>query len=364
MSTSILEINHLEVSLGNTKVLNNVNFSLANGAIGCLLGESGCGKTTLLRTIAGFEHLSAGSIYLHGVAVAKAQNIDNKAIHLPAEKRRVGLMFQDFALFPHISVLQNIVFGLNHLSASDKQKRAQHLLELVGLEKYTLRYPHELSGGQQQRVALARALAPKPRLVLLDEPFSQLDQTWRESLALQMREILKHENVSALMVTHHQEEPLLMADFLGVMGDGHVLQWGTPYTLYHQPKSRKVAKTVGKASFLPALLNNEGKLLTSLGDFNFPQQHEFYVSVKKTSQSLNGQPLELLIRPDDVLYDEQSPHRAMVVTAIFMGENIRYQLRLADGNSLQAIMPSHLRFSCGEKIPIRLDCKHMMIYSI
>ena len=194
----VLTISDLHCSYGNTKVVSSANISLNSGEIGCLLGPSGCGKTTILRAIAGFQGIDQGDIKVDGHLIA------NSLKQSPPEKRNVGMVFQDYALFPHLTVLENVMFGLNKKQASSEQ-RALDMLETVQLEQLANRYPHELSGGQQQRIALARALAPKPKLILLDEPFSNLDTELRRTLSLEVRDILKAQNTSAILVTHYQE---------------------------------------------------------------------------------------------------------------------------------------------------------------
>ena len=199
------------------------------GEIGCLLGSSGCGKSTVLRAICGFEPVKSGEILLRDKVVSST------SINLPPSQRRIGMVFQDFALFPHLNVLENVTFGLQSLPNQERSALAMDWLKRVALADKANAYPHELSGGQQQRVALARAMAPGPDLILLDEPFSSLDIELRERLAGEMRDILKANNITALLVTHDQFEAFAIADKIGVMAEGKVLQWDMPYELYHQP---------------------------------------------------------------------------------------------------------------------------------
>jgi len=209
-----LELNGVIQRYGRHTVVDGVDFSLAAGQIACLLGPSGCGKTTLLRCIAGFEDVAAGEIRLHGAVVSRAGQ------RVAPEKRRIGMVFQDYALFPHLTVEQNVAFGLGRNPPEDIHLRVRQLLATVGLAGQGDKFPHELSGGQQQRVALARALAPRPELILLDEPFSNLDVGLRERLSVEVREILKREGSTAIMVTHDQHEAFAMADEIGVMYQG------------------------------------------------------------------------------------------------------------------------------------------------
>ena len=223
MSELILE--NVSLSYDGKQVLENISLQVEDGRIACLLGPSGCGKTTLLRSIAGFEPLQQGEIK------AGDRVLSTPAQSVATELREIGMVFQDFALFPHLSIARNICFGIRRLSQADQRSRLEALLELVGLQGFGERYPHQLSGGQQQRVALARAMAPKPRLLLLDEPFSSMDVELRGVLAKEIREILKHEGITTVMVTHDQHEAFSMADQIGVLSGGQLLQWGSAQTL-------------------------------------------------------------------------------------------------------------------------------------
>ncbi len=225
-------------------VINQLNLQLAQGEIGCLLGASGCGKTTILRAIAGFEPLRSGQIWLDG------RQLSSTSQQVAPERRGVGMMFQDYALFPHLSVERNIGFGLRRLGKAERSARIDEMLELVGLQVERKRYPHELSGGQQQRVALARALAPSPSLLLLDEPFSNLDVDTRERLAFEVRDILKQAGVTAILVTHNQAEAFAIADGIGVMQSGQIVQWGTPRELHEHPVNDFVADFVRREAVL------------------------------------------------------------------------------------------------------------------
>ncbi|CAJ49534.1 ABC transporter, ATP-binding protein, partial [Bordetella avium 197N] len=234
-----LELEHLvlgyDTPQGLKTVVQDLSFGLPAGQIGCLLGESGCGKTTALRAIAGFEPLRAGRISLGG------RLLSSTTTQIVPEKRNVGMMFQDYALFPHLTVAQNVAFGLRRLPKEKQAQRVTEMLELVGLEQAAQSYPHEISGGQQQRVALARALAPSPELLLLDEPFSNLDVDTRERLAFEVRDILKATGHTAILVTHNQAEAFAIADRIGIMQAGRLAQWDTPYKLRHAPASEFVS---------------------------------------------------------------------------------------------------------------------------
>lgn len=244
----ILRLHDISLCYGKGRraclALRELSLSLEQGQIGCLLGASGCGKTSVLRAIAGFEPICGGAICLRDTVLSST------ACHVDPEQRRVGMMFQDYALFPHLNVAKNVGFGLRRLPRAERRDRVMELLELVGLEGCSRRYPHELSGGQQQRVALARALAPRPELLLLDEPFSNLDVDSRERLAFEVRDILKKAGHTAILVTHNQAEAFAIADRIGVMRQGRILQWDTPYALHHAPKSDFVADFIRRETLI------------------------------------------------------------------------------------------------------------------
>jgi iron(III) transport system ATP-binding protein len=338
----LLEVENLQHAYGSHEVVRGLSFSVAHGAIGCLLGPSGCGKTTVLRCIAGFEGVGAGEIRIAGRVVS------GNGVMLPPEKRRIGMVFQDYALFPHLDVAGNIAFGLHGMTREERAARVQELAQLVGLSATLDKYPHEMSGGQQQRVALARALAPKPELLLLDEPFSNLDVDLRERLSHEVREVLKASGATAILVTHDQAEAFAMADEIGVLHEGRIQQWDTPYDLYHRPANRFVADFVGQGVFLPAQALNGSQLEIELG------------VLKGDTQGM--QRLEVLLRPDDVVHDDDAPTKAEVVHKAFRGADILYTLRLTSGSKVLALVPSHHNHALGEHIGIRLDVDHVVAF--
>lgn len=345
----MLSLNNVSVAYQKKKIVQDVTFELGVGQIGCLLGPSGCGKTTLLRAIAGFENIAHGEIRLRNQLVSAAHS------HLEPEKRKVAVVFQDYALFPHLTVAQNIAFGLHEYNNAQKRERVAELLILVGLPGYDKRYPHALSGGQQQRVSLARAMAAKPDLLLLDEPFSSLDAELRDELSKELRVILKHENTTALMVTHDQYEAFAMADVVGVMNKGRLLQWTDAYALYHRPASRFVASFVGDGVFLSATVENKNKLNSSLGVFPINPVNEF----------MQGDQVVFLVRPDDIIHDDESKTLAKVVGRSFQGSHILYKLELQDvGNArVLCLALSHHDHQLNELIGIRLDLEHLIVFA-
>ena len=272
-----LEVKKLDFAYGSNQILFEFDFSLEESQIGCLLGPSGCGKTTALRAIAGFENPTKGEIILNG------NKLNSSKIFVEPEKRQIGMVFQDIALFPHLSVKENIQFGIRSLSQNLRDKRSNELLDLVGMSEFKKKYPHEISGGQQQRVALARAMAPKPSLLLMDEPLSSLDEELREQLAREIRLILKQEKVSAILVTHDQNEAFAVGDHICVMHQGRVQQNDSAYNLYHHPLNRFVAEFIGEGTLLPGVVADEGTIATDLGEIkgNLPEscKHQDKVDV-------------------------------------------------------------------------------------
>jgi iron(III) transport system ATP-binding protein len=331
---------------GGMKVTSGLSFTVEDGEIGCLLGPSGCGKTTVLRLIAGFEQPSAGAIYLDNRLLADARHC------VPPEVRNVGVVFQDYALFPHLSVEKNIAFGLRGIDARASRVRVTEMLELARLGAEAKKFPHEISGGQRQRVALARALAPRPKLVLLDEPFSNLDVELREQLGLEVRALLRQLATPALLVTHDQNEAFSIADHIGVMNHGRIEQWDTAYNLYHRPASRFVADFVGQGVLMRGTVLAGDRIDTELG--LLPHCPGCALS--------EGQPVEVLLRPDDILHDDASARQAEVMHKAFRGAEILYTLRLASGATVLSLVPSHHNHEIGQKIGIKLEIDHVVAF--
>jgi len=331
---------------GGKSVVRELSFSLAPGEIGCLLGGSGCGKTTVLRAIAGFEPLQAGRIALNGHWVADA------SWQLAPERRQIGMVFQDYALFPHMTVADNVGFGLREWIGVDKSRRIGEMLSLVGLDEAGKRYPHQLSGGQQQRVALARALAPGPTVLLMDEPFSNLDVELRERLSIDVHNILKETGTTGLLVTHNQQEAFAMADRVGVMVDGQLQQWSSPYALYHEPATRHIATFVGDGVFLPARVSGQNCISFELGELCRIQPLDVPVNTA----------VDVLIRPDDIQHDDRSPIKAKVLERVFRGAAFLYTLELPSGDRVLSLVPSHHNHAVGEMIGIQLEIDHLVAF--
>jgi iron(III) transport system ATP-binding protein len=302
--------------------------------------------------VAGLERAQAGTIRLARELVSSPQ------AHVPAEARKIGMVFQDYALFPHLNVAKNVAFGLTHLSAAARSRRVDEVLDLVGMGASHQRFAHELSGGQQQRVALARALAPEPRLLLLDEPFSNLDVDLRERLAHEVRAILKAAGATALFVTHDQLEAFAIGDRIGVMHEGRLHQWDDAYALYHRPATRFVADFIGHGVFVPAtLVHQDGGVVarTPLGDLAGLDECPLPSSYE------NGE-CDVLLRADDIVHDDTAPVKAKIVRKAFRGAEFLYTLQLASGEAVLAHVPSHHNHAAGEWVGIRAEVDHVVTF--
>ena len=351
MSTQAhLEVRNLQLAIAGTPVLRGVDFNVQQGEIACLLGPSGCGKTSILKLVAGFLAPDLGSICKRG------EEISNPANVLAPEKRRISMVFQDYALFPHMTVTQNIAFGLKKLSSSERQDKVHSLLALTRLNHLSERYPHELSGGQQQRVALARSLAISPDILLLDEPFSGLDTELRRDLSQRVRELLKTSQTTAIIVTHDQEEAFAVGDKIGVMFEGKLHQWASPFDLYHKPADRFVADFVGRGTFIPATVKqnslDNAQIDTELG----------ILKGQPNRIMQEGQLAQLLLRPDDIILDKENGCSVLIHNKHFMGTNTLYQLHLPSGHELECSLPSHEDFAIGEHLKIKVEADHLILF--
>jgi iron(III) transport system ATP-binding protein len=313
---------------------NGVSFELPKGQLMALLGPSGCGKTTTLRLIGGFERLDAGEIEIGGKPVAGPK------LHLPPERRRIGMVFQEYALFPHLAVAQNVRFGLHHYKG-DPDRRVAAVLEMVGLTGLEARMPHELSGGQQQRVALARALAPEPEVILLDEPFSNLDTGLRVRVRAEVRSILRQANATAIFVTHDQEEALSLADWVAVLIDGVVRQVAAPQKLYRQPADMQVAAFLGDANLLPGSAQGR-RVECELG------------LLEAITEQLGL--VDVLVRPESIAIMPAAATAACRVRNIqFFGHDQLVTVELASGKLVDARLGPMYHFAVGQPVQLRVD---------
>ncbi|NJM98162.1 MAG: ABC transporter ATP-binding protein [Phormidesmis sp. RL_2_1] len=351
LSAPVLACHHITKRFGSgvAPAVNRVSFALNKGELLGLLGPSGCGKTTLLRLVAGFERPEAGETQLAGQVVC------GKGLWVPPERRQVGVVFQDYALFPHLSVLENVAFGLKQLcrrrQLPKKEIRilAHEAIALVGLTGMEKRYPHELSGGQQQRVALARALAPRPPLILLDEPFSNLDVQVRLRLRQEVRDILKNVGISGIFVTHDQEEALAIADKVAVMHQGEIIQLDTPERIYHNPASRFIAQFVTQANFVAAVWQVQG-WETEIG------------SVGPLENAAGAQRGELMICQEDIQMMPDENGTLLVQGRQFLGREYQYSLLLPSQQVLQVRTAATQQLAVGERVRVKIQPERVKFF--
>ena len=344
----MLEVNNLTVTLDGKSVISDISLRLEQGRIGCLLGPSGCGKTTLLRAVAGFVRPRRGEVRINGRRVA------GTAAPVPVEQRGVGMVFQDFALFPHLTARDNIAFGLQELARTERETRIDEVVRTLEAAEFQHKHPHQLSGGQQQRVAIARALAPRPDILLLDEPFSNMDIELREQIARELRMILKQAGMTTILVTHNQLEAFAMADEIGVIRDGALLQWDTAFNLYHRPAGPQIAEFIGEGVFLEGTVLNATEVETELGVLRSNVPHG------GTSQAQ----VSVLVRPDDIVHDDNSSRTATVRDKVFRGAEFLYTLILPSGARIFSLVPSHHDHAIGENIGIRPEIDHLVVFEL
>jgi iron(III) transport system ATP-binding protein len=344
LKPAMVELSNVSRSFGEVKAVHELGFSVPEGEFFSLLGPSGCGKTTTLRLIAGLDRPDRGVVTIGREVVA------GEKVWVAPEKRGIGIVFQDYALFPHMTVYQNIAFGLKGFPRAEIRKRVMHILAMVGLNGLGERYPHELSGGQCQRVALARSLAPSPRVILLDEPFSNLDADLREELRTETKRILKENGTTTILVTHDQEEAFSLSDRVGVLSQGRLEQIGTPAEIYHRPGSRFVADFVGKADFIAGVVD-DGMVL--FGIWRLPVSDE---------RNLVAREVDLMIRPDDVDFVLAPDGKATITEARFLGASVMYKLLLSDGTIIHSLKPSTEIIPPGSRVHVSLDAAHVVVF--
>ncbi|MFB6305053.1 MAG: ABC transporter ATP-binding protein [Haloferacaceae archaeon] len=336
----VLELDGVSKDFGSESVIRDLSLSVREGEIVTLLGPSGCGKTTTLRLVAGLERPDDGEVRLRG------ETVSGPSTHVAPEERGVGVVFQEFALFPHLTAAENVGFGIDDRPEAERERRVEELLDLVGLDDQGDSYPEELSGGQQQRVALARSLAPEPEVLLLDEPFSNLDVDLRIEMREEVRRILKDAGVTAVSVTHDQEEAMSISDRVAVMNSGRIEQVGEPEHVFQHPRSRFVASFLGHASFLPGFVHGD-EVTTGLGPVPRDRVHGL-------SDEYDRANVDLLVRPDDLrALPAEGEGDGHIRTRRYLGPTILYEVELHDGATVEC-MHNHDE-SIPLDTPVRLD---------
>ncbi|WP_438267162.1 ABC transporter ATP-binding protein [Halorussus salilacus] len=346
----VLELDGVLKEYGPETAVDSLSLSVREGELLTLLGPSGCGKTTTLRMMAGLERPDAGTVTLAGETVADGSR------HVSPENRDVGLVFQDFALFPHLTVAENVAFGLTDATDGEVDERVTELLDLVDLSGHREATPDELSGGQQQRVALARSLAPEPAILLLDEPFSNLDVRLRVEMREEVRSILKEAGVTAVSVTHDQEEALSISDRVAVMNDGHLEQVGRPESVFEHPESRFVASFLGQAGFLSAW-HEDGAVVTPIGTFA-PQR------LNGLTAEYAGTDLDVLVRPDDLratVVDEEEAD-GHIIHRQYTGPSFVYRVELDNGDVVHCQHNHVKELDIGKPVRVDLDADHTLAW--
>ncbi len=341
---TVLELRNVSCVYGGDRpAITDISFAAQEGEIVCLLGPSGCGKTTTLRAIAGFEPVTAGEIRLEGRMVSTPGHL------IPTEQRRIGMVFQEYALFPHLRVQDNVAFGLQHLSSGERAAQVRLMLERVGLADLAARYPHELSGGQQQRVALARALVQKPAVLLLDEPFSNLDPDMAGKMREDLHDLLRRTKTTAVLVTHDHDEAFAMADRIAVLNNGRLEQLDTPEAVYHTPSTPFVADFVGQADFVPGTIEH-GTVQTEIGIFPNQTGHP------------SGAQVVVMIRPDDIHIVPAEKSFAHIVARQFRGSENLYTVGLPSGQVVHSSEPSTTVYPVGTPVQLQLSATHTVLF--
>ena len=346
----VLSLSGITKAFGPETAVEDVSLDVRSGELLTFLGPSGCGKTTTLRTIAGLEEPTEGRISIDGETVAGDEAF------VPPEQRDVGIVFQNFALFPHLTVRENIAFGLTDADAAESEARVDELLELVEMTDHGEKTPDQLSGGQKQRVALARSLAPEPEVLLLDEPFSNLDVRLRVEMREEVRRILKKAGVTAVSVTHDQEEALSISDRVAVMNDGTIEQVGRPESVFERPESKFVASFLGRASFLEGELR-DGKVDTGIGRFDA-------VTLEGYDTVYDGAPVDVLVRPDDLRATPASPELAdgVVTSRQYVGPSFVYRVELDSGEAVHCLHNHVEEFDLDEPVALELTADHPLAW--
>jgi len=341
-----LEVKNISFNIDGNSILDGLSLNVDENELISLIGPSASGKSSLLRIIAGFENIDSGKIKVNGVIV------DDRSKIIEPQNRNIGIIFQDLALFPHLDCKDNILFGMSKHSSSKKLERLQRLSDLLNITEILDSFPHEISGGQQQRVAIARALAPKPEILLLDEPFSALDEELKETLISDVKKLLKEEKITTIVITHNIKEAFQLSDKIAFLDDKRIVQFDTSYNLYHKPLTKEIANFCGIGSFINGKIMDSNHVSTKLGDF-----------FGDTSKFETGSNVVIMIRPDDIIHDDNSTQSAKVIEKSFHGSDFLYRLELPDGEIVFCYTPSHHNHAINEVIGIKPVIDHLIIFN-
>ena len=341
-----LEIENISLNIDGNLIIDNLNLNIYEQEIISIIGPSASGKSSLLRIIAGFENINSGRVKINGVIV------DDRSKVVEPQNRKVGIIFQDLALFPHLNCENNILFGIEKHTPTEKSKRLERLSALLDISGILKSFPHEISGGQQQRVAIARALAPKPEILLLDEPFSALDEKLKETLMSDVKKLLKEEKITTIVITHNIKEAFEISDKIAFLDNKKIIQYDTAYNLYHKPLTEDIAVFCGIGSFIQGKVIDTNHVQTELGQF-FGDASKFSI----------GSVVKVMIRPDDIIHDDNSTQSAKVIEKSFHGSDFLYKLELSDGERVYCYTPSHHNHSLNEVIGIKPVIDHLIIFN-
>ena len=341
-----LEIEDVSLSIEGNLILDNLSLNIDEYEIISLIGPSASGKSSLLRIIAGFENISSGKVKLNGLIV------DDRSTIVQPQNRNIGIIFQDLALFPHLSCKDNIIFGITNYSEDHKRQRLDRLCNLLDITSIKDKFPHEISGGQQQRIAIARALAPGPEILLLDEPFSALDEELKETLIHDVKNLLKEEKITTIVITHNIKEAFQLSDKIAFLDNKKIMQFDTAYNLYHKPYTKEIANFCGIGSFIKGTVIDSNHVSTILGDL-----------FGDTSKYKVGSNVSVMIRPDDIIHDDNSSQSAKVLEKIFFGSDFLYKLELSEGEKIFCYTPSHHNHAINEVIGIKPVIDHLILFS-
>jgi len=341
-----LEIENISLNLDNDRILDSLSLTVKEEEIISIIGPSASGKSSLLRVIAGFENISSGKVKLNG------QTVDDTSIIIEPQKRNIGIIFQDLALFPHLNCAENITFGISELSSKEKMERLDRLVKVLDIIEISKKYPHEISGGQQQRVAIARALAPQPEILLLDEPFSALDENLKEKLLADLKILLKEEKITTIVITHNIKEAFQISDKIAFLSNKKIIQFDSAYNIYHKPLTREIANFCGIGSFINGEIIDKNHVETSLGK-HFGDTTSYEI----------GSSIDILIRPDDIIHDDDSTKSARVIEKNFHGSDFLYKLKLNSGENIFCYTPSHHDHALNEVIGIKSEMDHLILFN-